>query len=128
MSKVCNYTEFISLTEQVGSLIEKANLRELSWEEVFDKVFSEDISVHIRGLGLSPDYYDPDTSYKEDVLAYYNALVRDAKEYEEWLDLHTPKPDVSKEAYNKLKVLADKYAVYDFHELNQLLETFKVGD
>lgn len=41
----------------------------LSWEEKYDKIFSEEISQQ-----FSFEYYDPDTSYQEDVMAFMNAL------------------------------------------------------
>ena len=42
---------------------------DLEWEEKYDMIFSEEIS---RKFSL--DYYDPDTSYEEDVMAFMNAL------------------------------------------------------
>lgn len=42
---------------------------DLDWEEKYDMIFSEEISRR-----FSLDYYDPDTSYEEDVIAFMNAL------------------------------------------------------
>lgn len=44
-----------------------------SWEKKFDKIFSDKISVKINSL-IRLDYYDPDTTYEEDVSAYIAAL------------------------------------------------------
>ena len=49
-----------------------------TWKEVFDQVFCDDISMRAfdmcRKAGSPLDYYDPDTSYEEDVLAFAQAL------------------------------------------------------
>ena len=45
-----------------------------SWETKYDLIFSDEISGAIRQMNMAPDYYDPDTSYEEDVLAYIKAL------------------------------------------------------
>jgi len=42
---------------------------DLEWSNKYDMIFSEDIS----GL-FSLDYYDPDTSYEEDIMAFMRAL------------------------------------------------------
>lgn len=44
-----------------------------SWEKKFDKIFSDKISVKINSL-IRLDYYDPDTTYEDDVCAYITAL------------------------------------------------------
>lgn len=48
------------------------------WNTVYDAVFSETISRRvytlISKLSLRFDYYDPDTTYREDVTAFANAL------------------------------------------------------
>jgi hypothetical protein len=49
-----------------------------AWDNTFTLVFSKEISHKIRDcldeLNIRMDYYDPDTSYKEDVMAYYDAV------------------------------------------------------
>lgn len=42
---------------------------DLDWEAKYDLIFSDEIS---RKFNL--DYYDPDTSYREDVMAFMDAL------------------------------------------------------
>lgn len=45
----------------------------LEWDEKYDLIFSEDISLTVFDL-IKLDYYDPDTSYEEDVQAFVQAL------------------------------------------------------
>lgn len=49
----------------------------LSGEEQYDLIFSENISqpiyAHFASIGVRLDYYDPDTSYEEDMDAFINA-------------------------------------------------------
>ncbi len=48
------------------------------WHTVYDAVFSESVSRRvftlISKLSLRFEYYDPDTTYREDVMAFANAL------------------------------------------------------
>ena len=46
---------------------------ELTWEEKYDLIFSEKISRKVHSL-ITLDYYDPDTSYQEDVSAFVCAF------------------------------------------------------
>lgn len=53
-----------------------------SWEFKYDRVFdifAKKIRPLIQELSISFDYYDPDTSYEEDVVALMGAL-RDLKD------------------------------------------------
>lgn len=45
--------------------------QELTWEEKYDLIFSEKISGKAQ-----IDWYDPDTTYEEDVRAFVDALKR----------------------------------------------------
>lgn len=60
-----NYEEKKKIYERAKRIIAS----DLEWEEKYDMIFSEEIS---RKFSL--DYYDPDTSYEEDVMAFMNAL------------------------------------------------------
>lgn len=51
------------------------NNNELEWEDKYDLIFSDNISKKVFEI-CSMDYYDPDTSYEEDVMAFVNALKR----------------------------------------------------
>jgi hypothetical protein len=60
-----NYEEKKKIHERVKRIIAS----DLEWEEKYDMIFSEEVS---RKFSLN--YYDPDTSYEEDVMAFMNAL------------------------------------------------------
>lgn len=57
-------------------------LNEMLYDVVF-KIHSEIIHPMIVSLGMNFDWYDPDTSYREDVDAYLNALKDFKKRLEE---------------------------------------------
>jgi hypothetical protein len=50
----------------------------VSWEKAYNAIFSDRVSKRVyellRRIGSSMDYYDPDTSYEEDVRAFASAL------------------------------------------------------
>ena len=50
---------------------------DMSWEEKYDLIFSSEISQKVCKLARGFDYYDPDTTYEEDVMAFFNSF----KEY-----------------------------------------------
>lgn len=63
----------IKLLIEIHNQANKIFNSDLSWEQKYDFIFSENISkVVFRELGLS--YYDPDTSYEEDVTAFMTAF------------------------------------------------------
>ena len=47
---------------------------EATWQEVYDKIFSEKISQQIFEEFPDFHYSDPDTSYQEDVCAFVDAF------------------------------------------------------
>lgn len=49
---------------------------DMSWEAKYDLIFSPEISQQVFKL-VRLNYYDPDTTYEEDVMAFFNAF----KEY-----------------------------------------------
>lgn len=57
--------------------IENVINSDLSWEAKFDIIFSPELSQQFCKLAPSFDWYDPDTTYEEDVMAFFDA----AKEY-----------------------------------------------
>lgn len=63
--------------EKLQKLNKKANEiyndDQLTWEEKYDLIFSEKISRKVHSL-VTLDYYDPDTSYQEDVSAFVHAF------------------------------------------------------
>ena len=50
-----------------------------AWEKLYNKIFSDEISRAICKRFLSFDWYDPDTSYYEDVNAFIEAFKNYAK-------------------------------------------------
>jgi hypothetical protein len=52
-------------------LAEKIFESNLDWEDKFDLIFSKEISGNVK-----LNYYDPDTSYEEDVRAFMNAFQK----------------------------------------------------
>lgn len=56
---------------------------ELSWDQRYHIVFSSQISLPIikrfHETGINLDWYDPDSSYEEDVLAFYYAVKNKEK-------------------------------------------------
>lgn len=76
-----------NINDRVQHWVDKAQKSEPSmseedqyvmWKTMYDMVFSDNISGRafemIQDAGLSMDYYDPDTSYQEDVEAFARAL------------------------------------------------------
>lgn len=57
---------------------------ELEVETKYDLIFSENISrkffAECKKLGINFEYYDPDTSYEEDIIAFVNAVSAKAQE------------------------------------------------
>lgn len=87
--------ELVRINNKVQSYVEKAQAQkeldeetnnnggysyeaEKLWDLTYSLVFSENISRRTRALfnelNINFDYYDPDTSYEEDVRAYADAL------------------------------------------------------
>lgn len=75
-----NYDELINLNEKVQRLITE----DINWEIKYDLIFSENVSRKVfnlmKELNIRFDYYDPDTSYEEDSLAFSNALNEKVEE------------------------------------------------
>ena len=60
-------------------IAEKIVYSDAPWEIKYEFIFSEEISIAANKL-FRLDYYDPDTSYEEDVLAWFNAVEKQAAE------------------------------------------------
>jgi hypothetical protein len=57
--------ELIDLNIEAHKIVDS----DLSWKAKYDLIFSDDISMKVK-----LDYYDPDTSYEEDVYAWMTAF------------------------------------------------------
>jgi hypothetical protein len=62
-------TRYLALADQVFHIADSSAAARVK----FDLIFSEDLSQAL-GQIFSLDYYNPDTSYEEDVAAYVSAL------------------------------------------------------
>jgi hypothetical protein len=66
-----------TLEEKLEKLNRKANeiyeSEFFTWEEKYDQIFSEKISRKVFKM-IRLDYYDPDTSYQDDVQAFMIAF------------------------------------------------------
>ena len=66
---------------------------EESWKDLYDFIFSEDISKKIYEAFPDFHYYDPDTTYEEDVLAFIRA-------FDEYSNYNTEKAQRPEELIN----------------------------
>lgn len=70
-----NYLELVKINNKVQRLVSE---NEIDWELKYDTIFSPNISRKVfalmKELNVSFDYYDPDTSYEEDIKAFSDAL------------------------------------------------------
>lgn len=48
---------------------------DLSWEAKYDMIFCKEVSQKAKKLAPSFDWYDPDTTYEEDVMAFFNSFT-----------------------------------------------------
>ena len=71
-----NTVELQRLVTQVLEWVSNAEDEDTdeTWERVYHLVFSRNVSTAIKNMGVELNYYDPDSSYREDVQAYAEAL------------------------------------------------------
>ena len=62
--------------EETFDYIRKIYYSDLSWEAKFDLIFSSHGSQKFCKLARGFDWYDPDTTYEEDVSAFFYAAKR----------------------------------------------------
>jgi hypothetical protein len=79
------YRQFVRLAREAQRICDT----DASWETKYDLIFSEDISTRMRDI-LDVEYYDPDTSYQEDVRAFCAAMTAKADDLERALDAAEP--------------------------------------
>ena len=63
----------IDLINRCEDIVDSKSTWEFKYDRVFN-IYSQQIDPLIKELGISFDYYDPDTSYQEDVTAFMGAL------------------------------------------------------
>lgn len=70
-----SYQKLVKLNQRIQNLIQENNI---SWETRYEIIFSSQVSKQIftyfKEIGIVFDYYDPDTSYEEDVKAFADAV------------------------------------------------------
>lgn len=59
--------------EETFNYIQRIYNSDLSWEAKFDLIFSSEGSQKFCKLARHFDWYDPDTTYEEDVSAFFYA-------------------------------------------------------
>lgn len=71
-------TRILAELRQLAATVEQIVGSTADWKTKYDLVFSDNVCVRIRQLldelGCSLNYYDPDTTYEEDLRAYADAL------------------------------------------------------
>jgi hypothetical protein len=70
MSAFDRIRRYLDLYEEAKTIYES----DAEWETKFDLIFSDHISKPMNKL-FRLDYYDPDTTYKEDVTAWFWAAT-----------------------------------------------------
>ena len=68
---------FIKLADLADSICWSNSI---GWKTKYNFIFSKEMSKQIEETGISFDYYNPDTSYEEDVTAYVIAITEKADE------------------------------------------------
>jgi hypothetical protein len=74
---------------QTAAAAKKIMESDVDWETKYGLIFG-DISMSIRQLKIILNYYDPDTSYEDDVRAYYCAIEEKADEFRKILEALNP--------------------------------------
>lgn len=81
MTEIQRLQQFVDINQRAHRVIDVAlaeypNAGNEDWEpwsDVYDTIFSDDISKKALGI-VSFDWYDPDTTYYEDVMAFMSAF------------------------------------------------------
>lgn len=64
-------SELHYLKSEINRIVANYNM---SWEQKYDAIFSEKISKRFFQIANGFSYYDPDSSYEDDVRAFQNAV------------------------------------------------------
>ena len=63
--------ELLKLHDKAKEIVQS----NLSWEAKYDIIFSEVLAKRVYEIARGFSYYDPDSSYEADVMAFYNAFT-----------------------------------------------------
>ncbi len=74
--------KFIKYSDVIQDVIQ----RNIAWKAKYNIVFSENMWSMIEGVDIDVHWFDPDTSYKEDVMSYAGAVKAIADELKEVID------------------------------------------
>lgn len=70
--------ELININTYIQMILPKEIVSDEEWKNIYDTIFSSKISQKVfkytEKLNNKLDWYDPDSSYEEDVLAFTNAV------------------------------------------------------
>jgi hypothetical protein len=90
--------QILSQLKKILSFSEELVNSDLQEELIYDMIFSEKISRQVYSLfnqtPIKFDYYDPDSSYQEDCMAFYYAL----KEHIQLLQHTTDSTSINQES------------------------------
>ena len=89
--------------KEIKRIYDRANkivASDLDWGKKYDLIFSDDISKKVRF-----NYYDPDTSYREDVLAFMDGFDEYIKDVEKLKDID--EPEAIGKSYHDVTVVVD---------------------
>lgn len=75
MSALERIREYLTLFEEAKVIFDS----EADWETKYDLIFSDQVSTPMNKL-FRLDYYDPDTTYEEDLTAWFRAAEEKADE------------------------------------------------
>lgn len=79
--------DLVRLNTKVQKIVDTKNV---DWQVKYDLIFSKNISTKIfqlfKEVNISFDYYDPDTTYEEDIKAFSSAFKEKIEDVEKILE------------------------------------------
>ena len=63
--------KLIDLIDEADTIFQSS----MTWGDKYVQIFNLNIISQLRELHYSFDYYDPDTSYEDDTIAYHQSLM-----------------------------------------------------
>lgn len=89
MTLTTKYKEFCTIFKIMENIVDFSyNDHENDWRIAYNVIFSEEVSQKLLSI-RSFDWYDPNTTYKEDVLAFYRAAKVEYGQIEKWLEVNS---------------------------------------
>ena len=75
---IAQTNRLMTALDDISEIYDSYDRSDTDWEWKYDRIFNINANVImplLDNLGIRLDYCDPDTSYEEDVTAYYNAIM-----------------------------------------------------